>query len=314
MSVGKLKWLWAMSAPVCREGGNNTPKSKYEVTRFLIRRIGYFVKASRLIGSLREFMCPQQGSSLQRAMMQRPELVGAVIWPYICSSWDARTCLRRIVDHFRVIDTRAAILDFPFNDEMILLDLADISPGLRVVLDQPKWFMREGLLVINLFLLDIRIYSLAFSLAFENEMTVAYIGGIQGVDIEGVLDNYRGLTKALHGMRPRDFLVELFRIFCRFVKVSRIYAVDDSKRHHRSSYFGEKKSEKIFLNYNDVWLERGGIQANEDFYMLSIETPMKNMEEIPSKKRSMYKRRYDLLHTLEERMLVTFKDHPARCS
>ena len=311
MNVEELKWLWKVSAAVCGQPDVRAQKLSFKKTRILKRRFSYISKAARLIDSLQVFMQPRQGSPLQRAMALHPELVGVVIWPFTCSSWDAKTCLQRIDQHFRVIETMNANLDFPCNDALTLLDLSDVATNLRVVLDQPKWFMREGLFVINLFALDARIYSLAFSFAFEDDMKIATIGAIQGVDTEGILDDYKDLTKALHGMRPRDFLVEVFRIFCRCVGVSRIYAVDDAKRQHRSSYFGEAKSETLFMSYNDIWTERGGVQDSEDFFVLAMDTPMKSLEEVASKKRAMYRRRYELLRSIEERMQVMFKDSAA---
>lgn len=307
MIVDDLKWLWKTSALVCEHENPNAKKAGLGAVRVLKRRMYYVAKSLPLISSLQGYMRPRPGSPLQRVMEQRPELIGVTIWPYICSSWNAKTCLQKIDEHFRVIEKVGFPLDFPVNEMLPLLDLADVAANLRVVLDQPKWFMREGLFVINLFMLDVRIYSLAFSLAFEEGKVVAHIGAIQGVDVEGILGDYKDLTKSLHGMRPRDFLVELFRIFCRCMGVTRIYAVNDAKRQHRSSYFGSAKSEVLLLNYNDIWLERGGVQDSEDFFVLSVETPMRNLEEVPSKKRAMYRRRYELLQSIDEQMQVKLR-------
>ncbi len=307
MIVDDLKWLWKMSAVVCAHENPGAKKLGFGVVRVLKRRIYYVAKSISLIGSLHVYMHPREGSPLQRVMAQRPELVGVAIWPYICSSWSAETRLQRIDEHFRVIEKMDPALDFRVNAMLPLLDLDDVATNLRVILDQPKWFIREGLFVINLFILDARIYSLAFSLAFESDEVVAHIGAIQGVDVDGILADYKDLTKALHGMRPRDFLVELFRIFCRSIGVTRIYAVDDAKRQHRSSYFGLAKSEELLLNYNDIWLERGGVQNGEDFFVFSVDPPMRNLDEVPSKKRAMYRRRYELLQSLEGRMQEKFR-------
>lgn len=305
--MDELRWLWKMSAVVCEHENPRAARHGLGTVRFLKRRLYYVAKSLRLVNSLQVYMHPRHGSPLQRVMSQRPELIGVTIWPYICLSWSAKTCLQRIDEHFRVIEQMDSALDFSVDERLLLLDLENIAENLRVVLDQPKWLMRDGLFAINLFLLENRIYSLVFSFGFEDNKVVAYIGGLQGVDVEGILDDYKGLTKSLHGMRPRDFLVELFRIFCRCVGVTKIYGVDDAKRHLRSRYFGTKKSEKLFLNYNDVWRERGGMQSNEDFYLLSTEAPIRNLDEVPSKKRAMYRRRYELLQSVESQMQVSLK-------
>lgn len=309
-----LKWLWKMSAFVCEHENPRGKKSGLGAIRILKRKLYYVAKSWRLISSLQVYIHPQIGSPLQRVMSQRPELVGATVWPYICTSWGAETRLQKIYEHFKAIEQLKGIPYFPVNEQLSLLDLADVADNLRVVLDQPKWFMREGLYAINLFVLENRIYTLAFSFAFDEGAVVAYVGAIQGVDVEGILGDYKDLTKALHGMRPRDFLVEMFRTFCRCMGVTKIYAVDDAKRQHRSSYFGSKKSGELLLNYNDIWLERGGVRDSEDFFVLSVETPMRSLDEVPSKKRAMYRRRYELLQSIEERVQANLNFHAAGVS
>ncbi len=306
-----LIWLWKISAIIYEQEISRTKKFEFWSIRVLKRRFDYVVKSLRLISCLGVYKHPRKGSPLQHAMEQRPELLGVTVWPYICSSWSAKTCLRKIDEHFRVIEKIGSILDFPVNEMLLLLDLRDIATNLQVVLDQPKWLMRDGLLTINLFSLENRIYSLVFSFGFEDNNIVAYIGGIQGVKVEGILDDYKYLTKSLHGMRPRDFLVEVFRIFCRCVGVTKIYAVNDAKRHLRSSYFGIGKSERLFQNYNEIWMERGGMPGDEDFYILSIDTPQKNLDEVPSKRRAVYRRRYEFFTLIEDWMQVSLKMHAA---
>jgi uncharacterized protein VirK/YbjX len=109
-------------------------------------------------------------------------------------------------------------------------------------------------------------------------------------------------------MRPRDFLFELFRAFCRAFGVSKIYAVSDASRHHRSSYFGSKaKNGELTLNYDEIWLERGGALHNSDFYVFNVDQQLKNLEEVPSKKRSMYRKRFEFLETTEAQILEVCK-------
>lgn len=291
-------WLW-QTAGLVAAPGKGKRQTRLEALRALKRRLGYLLRATRLKGSLQAYMHPRAGSLFERTLNQRPELAGAVVWPYVCTSWSAEERLRRIVEHYDTIEHEAPSLSFPLDRMLNLIDLSDTAANLRIVLDQPKWFMREGLLAINLFLANQRIYTLAFSLARESGGIVAHVGAIQGVDVDGIEEKYKDLTKALHGMRPRDFLVEAFRALCRSMKITRIHAVDDAKRQHRSRYFGTEKPQDLFVNYNEIWRERGGISDGGDFFTLPLDTPMKPLEEIPSKKRAMYRRRYELLRSIE---------------
>lgn len=294
MQFKDFVWLWKISKQIYP--GRSLAAFK--------NRLTFIAAALRTADSLHPFLHAAEDSLVNKLIKQRPETVGAVVWPYQCHTWDAKTRLNRINEHYSVIETLVPKIDFPINGALKLLDLGDIYKNLHVVLDQPVWFMREGQLVINLFLDNVRILSLAFSFSRESGKVVAYIGAMQGRNIDGLLDTYREITKAMHGMRPRDFLFELFRAFCRALGVTKIFAVSDASRHHRSSYFGRNaKNTELTLNYDEIWLERGGALENSDFYVLSVTPQMKNLDEVPSKKRSMYRKRFEFLEATEARML-----------
>jgi uncharacterized protein VirK/YbjX len=300
-----LKWLWNISAAIWEDQFCYGRATKFAKARVLRSRIEFVIKGARLIVPLRKFMHPEAGSLLARALAERPVLAGAVVWPYICSRWKVGTSLEKIAEHFGAIEAMQCLLDFPSHENINLIDLSERYPGLSVKLDQARWFVREGLLVINLFQAEQRIYSLAFSFAFEEGKIVAYIGAIQGVDAEGIKQLYKELGKHFHGMRPKVLLVELFRIFCRCLKVYRIYAVNENARHHRSSYFGEAIFSTIFQNYDSMWESVGGVAVDENFYALALESPFDNLTEAPIRKHAIYKLRSELLQSLERRLMAS---------
>lgn len=290
-----MRWLWANSAAVCEE----------KSTVISPRRVQFFVKAFLVYSSVKQLIDAPRASPLGKLIQDRPQVVGAVMWPYQCAGWSPRTRLARIRDHYAVVEKIGGAIDFPVDGKISLLDLGSIHEGLHVVIDQPVWFMREGQLAINLFLGDIRMYTLAFSFFHHENTIAAFIGAIQGRDIEGVLKEYRNLTKSSYGMRPRDFLIELFRMFCAELGVTQIFAVSDEYRHHRDRrYFGQASGKKFTANYNEVWTERGGVRVDPMFFRLDISDPGRDLAAIPSKKRSMYRRRFEMLRNLRGQMHV----------
>ncbi len=276
----------------------------------ILYRLLFLIKAVSMREALRPFLRTNANSLLGKLMQQRPEVIGAVVWPYQTNFWDAKTRLNRIEEHYRVLARRGYPFDIPLSSAIKLFPLHEIDPNLHVVIDQAKWFMREGQLVINLFYAERRIFSLAFSFAFEDQDVVAYVGAIQGRNIEGLLDLYRDITKNSHGMRPRDLMFEIFRMFVRNLGVKKIYAVADTYRHHRSDYFGKNaKNIDYSMKYDEVWEERGGmLQADKTCYAFDIMDGKKNLEDIPSKKRAAYRRRYELLDQIEQKILMCSRD------
>jgi uncharacterized protein VirK/YbjX len=292
--IGKhIFWLWTISAAVSGEAKGVV---------LIVRRIRLFFKALKAYRSVKPMIDAPRESSLGKLMRHRPQTIGAVIWPYQCAGWNAHTRLARIRDHYSVIDKIGGAIDFPVDGQISLLDLGDIREGFHVVVDQPEWFMREGQLAINLFLGDVRMYILAFSLFHKGSTIAAFVGAIQGRDIEGALEKYRELTKATHGMRPRDFLIEIFRMFCAELGVSEIFAVSNDYRHHRDRYFGPESAKKFTTNYDEVWTDRGGVRVDPMFYQLSVIDPERDLATIPSKKRGVYRRRFEMLRRIRDQM------------
>lgn len=288
VSLGSdLLRLWRVSALV-RPGGG--PK-------VFASRVLFYARALAVWRDVVPLLHPG-AKGLGRLVAARPDTVGAVIWPYICLGWDARTRLRRIREHYEAVAVELPLLDIAVEEGLELVDLSAWLPaGIRLVLDKAGWFIREGELVLNLFSGETRLYSLAFSFRLEPRL-VAYVGAIQGRKFEGVLEIYRELTSVLHGLRPRDFLVEAFGIFCEVVGVARIYCVADRSRQNRSPYFGLVPKD-LLQDYDAVWLERGGRPAGPDFFALPVGGTRRDLTTVPSRKRSMYRKRYELLDRIE---------------
>jgi uncharacterized protein VirK/YbjX len=145
-----------------------------------------------------------------------------------------------------------------------------------------------------------RIFHLGFCLSTENGKRVAYIGALQGrvktnihsytVDVH---ESYRRFTKAAWGMRPRDFLIEAFKMFCKKLDVSEIRALSDINHPQR------KLVPDIKLSYDQVWLERGGNCSGNGFFILPIAAARRIASNIPAKKRAMYAKRYSMLDAIE---------------
>lgn len=244
--------------------------------------------------------------SLQMMAQERPGvLAGPLVWPYLCAGWDADERLKRIQAHYQIVDRLGAPFPFSADERLVLAELDETYPGLRIVLDQPKWFMREGGLTLNLFVDDFRAYSLAFSFSdsADGQGIDCLIGAIQGRNTDEAADLYRDLTKAAHGLRPRDFLIEICRILCRHWNVQNLLAVRDSERHHRHPFFGGKKIAP--QDYDAIWQDRGGELADRHFYRLPIESERRDENDIKPNKRSLYRRRYKFLDGLEAEIPLT---------
>jgi len=197
-----------------------------------------------------------------------------------------------------VIDEIGRPLDFPVDGQIELLGLSEIYQGLRVVISQLPWFFRDGLLTMHLFIDTDMIYSLSFSFFHQGNDRAAFIGQIQGVKSDRAREQYRDLTRACGGMRPRDLLIEIFCVFCSTIAVKQVFSVSEEyRRHHYRRFF--MKGNKTSANYNDIWEGRGGIRADKLSYRLDVERRRRSDGTISARKRRMYQRRFAMFDRIE---------------
>ncbi len=250
-----------------------------------------------------KLFCGRMSSALGKSGVEKlgGDCVGVVHWPYISRNWGPKNKLGVLASHYEVVTQRCPqLLLLGRNESLLLSDLSEFAAGCSLVLDRPFWFMREGELVLNLFQGDLRIASIAFTLCRTDTELCIFIGAVQGihkgVESELSLSIYRDLTKDFEGLRPRSFLIEVIKYIAINIGVEKIYAVGDGYRHHRHPYFGAHKALELAANYDVIWLEHGATPSErEDFFEIPMALSRKPLDSIASKKRAMYRRRYELL-------------------
>jgi len=132
---------------------------------------------------------------------------------------------------------------------------------------------------------------------FEGKSTL-FIGGLQGAKAHVPHELIQGATKACHGLFPKRLLVEAAMTLGAAFPVEQIVAVSNDTHIYRSWRYRKKKEGKLLADYDSFWLSIGGEKQDNGNFMLPLVMPRKPMEEIASKKRSEYRRRYELLDSL----------------
>lgn len=264
--------------------------------RSLWRAFRLFVVEMRWLGLMRSWYSDASNPALVQMLRLRPDLVCAADRPYVNSRWTARQRLDAIQCHYRQVRGPRQFLGFAPGQQARLGTLDLDGGALDIVLDKPPWFIHEGEVTLSLFRGELRLYSLVFLLGEHEGRPVAYIGALQGMGSAQALDIYRDLTHALHGLRPRDLLITAFRMLCARAGITHILAVSDAHSMGRSSYFAR---EPLQTSYDNAWLEHHGVPAADGFFELPAAAPRRRHEEIPSRKRAQYRRRYEMLDLLD---------------
>lgn len=218
-----------------------------------------------------------------------------LVCPYQCAAWKPVERLRRIALHAAAVD-KLGLWIAP-GEKLLVADLSILSDDVAIMIDRPAWLTREGHLTISIFKGDFRAFSLTFSIVDLEERSI-FIGGLQGRNRPNVLELYKQLTKDFHGVRPKDLIVEMLRFLADTVGIERIYAVSESCRIAHHSYFAQVETPLAHLNYDQSWEERGGRRVDDTCYELPVTQQRRCLADIPSKKRQMYRKRYEMLDTV----------------
>lgn len=270
--------------------------------KHLYRRSLVLLLGLKNIREIQKWYEINDNTNLRLAIERYPLMHGAIYWPYINKYWQIERKLSVIDAHYRLLNDKPAFLSQAVFQDVNLAVLEEYFSGLYLQLDKPSWFIREGEVVLNLFHQDTRLYSIAFTLGIENGEHVVYVGALQGSNTDTALDIYRQLTKSLHGMRPRDFMITMLKILCNAMYIKKLWAISDEARQHNSDYFNGSHREKVVVNYDEVWMEQGGVKLDNGFYEILSEIKFREEHEIPSRKRATYRRRYMMLSDLEQKI------------
>ena len=134
-----------------------------------------------------------------------------------------------------------------------------------------------------------------------------YIGGMQGAKAHVSHELIQAATKSCNGLFPKRLLVEVAMVLGQVMGAEAIRAVSNETHIYRSVRYRKKKQDKLHADYNSFWESLSATVDGNGDYLLPLTMPRKPMEEIASKKRSEYRRRYELLDSLQAQASQTSK-------
>lgn len=156
-------------------------------------------------------------------------------------------------------------------------------------------YRKEGELILSLRTSDSNVdgMSLAFALGRDAaSRAVCYVGCIQGV--EDAQEWVHTLTRALHGLRPRQFLFLALQQVAAQLGAERLLGPGETIHvRHRKNLFASARMKGF--RYDHFWVEQHGELTSDGWYELPWRAARRSREEIPTRKRALYERRYAML-------------------
>ena len=241
---------------------------------------------------------------LNSILRTQPDFPCKLHRPYLTNTLNNRQKLGVLQDHFLLINQcmptalrRNYLHTSPYKlAELIGKNEEKYSLYLGVI---PK-LNKEG--EITLMLANEQQQTLAaltFSLFYYQQQKTLFIGGLQGADNGTPHSEIHTSTKACHGLFPKRLVLEAACCLAELMGITQIKAVGNETHIYQNWRYRAKKKEKLHADYNSFWLSVGGEPCIEGHFNLPTRIARKPIDDIASKKRAEYRRRYALLAQLE---------------
>lgn len=245
----------------------------------------------------------------------RPNIYIKPFRPYISIKWDKDKKIKVILDSYKFLQSKGDIFHQILNDghkilaTFMLMDKDNKQYSLDLKLGYIERFRKEGELVLYLHSRDMGedIAYVAFSFENNNDNISALIGSVQG-HISNKEYATKIIQKLMYGIRPISFIIFAIQVLAKSLKCKDIYCAGDKIHTYRRKHaIAIPWNYKINFDYDKFYKEVGGEKTKDNWFKLPLQEQRKDMKDIKSKKRSLYKKRYALLDDISLQIQESLK-------
>lgn len=248
-----------------------------------------------------------QSAEFQHVTAKRERLYIKPFRAYISTKWNKVEKVKALTESYHFLKVNN-LEDTILNGHLIVADIRfDENHQGILKLEYSDQFRKEGELALTLESEQCggRIASAAFSfIQDEQQNWTCLLGCIQAHVSK---ENFKLSQKLLHGMRPNAFIVNALQELLNNLECHTLLGVGNTIQAHRKKHFIHiNRFHKINFDYDNFYHEMGGKSLENDWYTLPLTPERKDLKEIKSKKRSLYRKRYELLDGISEKIANTF--------
>ena len=186
------------------------------------------------------------------------------------------------------------------------MELDEDFKSMELVMSIESGQRKEGLLSLLLRLDNGKpLYQIIFWIAKDNAGDWAmWIGALQGPNMDDAKEVVKKITKQCHAYRTKNLILYAAQAVTRNLNLKKIYAVTNEGYYANNHV---RIDRKLKTSFSDFWIEAGGSHTDDErFDILPLTEARKSAEEIPTRKRAVYRRRFALLDeidsTIEEKI------------
>ncbi len=261
------------------------------------------------VASIRYYYGLHSLKSLDTILEMQPTLPAKIHRPYLHKGGRAWTRGQNIIGHYRFVQS------LPGEFQSFLLPRKSMplaqfvgKHGEVFHIDCSSCnFDREGELMLSLYCDNVPLARLSFSVTPTKKGYCAFIGGLQGAPKNIGPEVIRDATKACYGLFPKRIIFETLCSLMDSCGVTDILAVSEHSHVFRQLRYRYQKRKTFVAIYSEFWESVAG-RPYGNWYRLPVHTERKSLDEIASKKRSEYRKRYALLEHIQDEITSLFQE------
>ena len=180
------------------------------------------------------------------------------------------------------------------------------APDWHAVLNFVAGQRKEGLESLIMYYKGVSLYQIMFWFQKDkNGNDALFIGAIQGANTANATELIKETTKFAERYRTKNLALYMLRAVARSLNISDIYAVSNAGYYANNHI---RTDRKLKTDFGVFWAETGGEEtADKRFYKLPPVEPRKTVEEIPTRKRAVYRRRFAFLDKIDNEIALNMQ-------
>ncbi|MFI3256039.1 MAG: DUF535 family protein [Psittacicella sp.] len=277
--------------------------SKY--TNSLVRRrVQFILKTFFVRKYFKDFLNIINPEIFDLAVKDQPRFLERLFRPYLFKdNSDKAKVLKNLKNHFDILLASFGLensLEI-YKKDFVFFEFKTETHKYTLEL-APAVYDKEGELCFVL-KQDNKVDFYVLSMLLINpENPSLFIGGLQGpLPKEENTVEIKFLTKLMYGLRPKEFMLILAKLLAKDLNLSLIEAVSNETHIYKSKRYLRKN--KSTSDYNSLWESQGGVLNIKGNFEIKDFSVKRDLEFIASKKRSMYRKRYEMIDNIENSLI-----------
>lgn len=279
-------------------------KADYRL-KFLLRTLIFYRSTRMMLGTL------GQRPDFMRLLNAQVTLPSKTHRQYLTRGLSSTQRAEAIVSHYQFIDSLrspllvsaltatdpTALFTFEGKDGAQFTLYASCAQKAEREGESTLWFCNAD---------DTVLASTTFSVQRRHDGWELIVGGLQGPRRQVSHDVIKHATRACYGLFPKRILIEFFGLMAAQCGVTALSGVSDNGHVFRALRYRFSKGRHFHASYDEFWTSLDGVKTSAFRWQLPLQQERKSLEDIASKKRAEYRRRFALLDEMATQFSALF--------